>query len=166
MLRKHLLSDWRIDLPFSPITSACLFSLQTGYVLALEAQLVSKDNEMTPKSPTCFYSRGWDLRQTALAWISSDVLPSASQGLSQSCFPWIGTYWGHLALPPRRDGTHYPCNFSYLFFCIDSCVMLGCHDNWLISIQFLDWETRSHKELQMMPDCLLPIAWLLPFSGR
>ena len=34
------------------------FSLQTGYVLALEAQLVTKDNEMTPKSPTCFYSCG------------------------------------------------------------------------------------------------------------
>ena len=63
MLHKHLRSDWRTDLPFSSVTSPCLFSLQTGYVLALEAQLVTKDNEMTPKSPTCFYSCGWDLRQ-------------------------------------------------------------------------------------------------------
>lgn len=165
MLHKHLLSDWRTDLPFSSITSACLFSLRTGYVLALEAQLVTKDNEMTPKSPTCFYSCGWDLRQQlfpgwALMFYPRGLrffLSPAFHGRAPTEVTW------HLLLGVMALTALV---ISPLFFCVDSCVMLGCHDNWLISIQFLDWETRSHKELQMMPDCLLPIAWLLPFSGR
>lgn len=105
---------------------------------------------------------------TDLPWTSSDVF----------FYPWGLRFFLNPVfhgLTPTEVTWHFLLGAMALtalvispvfFFCIDSCVMLGCHDNWLISIQFLDWETCSHKELQMMPDCLLPIVWLLPFSGR
>lgn len=102
MLHKHLPSDWMIDLPFSSITSACLFFPPNWLSMSW------------PWKPSWYprtmrWPQNHPLASTLVAetWDNSSsldqlwFLPLGSQVLSQSCFPWIGTYWGHLALPPR-----------------------------------------------------------------
>lgn len=118
ILHKHLLADWISDLP----TRACLFFFSQNVCLSLplEAQLVSKDNEVTQKLPTCCYSL---VKTTALPWAGYDVFPLKSSALSWSWFSWVGTSCGHLALPSRNYGTRCPHNFSHLFPVL---IAVGC----------------------------------------
>lgn len=52
-----MLADWIIDLSLSLYLVLVFGPLKLSvYRLPLEAQLVFKDNEVTQKSPTCFYS--------------------------------------------------------------------------------------------------------------
>ena len=97
----YRLIEWLIFL--SPLSLVLVFfSLQTGCLCP------------GPGSPAGIQGQWDDPRIThllLLLWLRPETtalsldqlwfLPLGSQVLSQSCFPWIGTYWGHLALPPR-----------------------------------------------------------------
>lgn len=149
-INMYCLIKWLIF--FSSITSGfAFFPLQTSclYPGPWNPSWYPRTMRWPPNHP--FASTLWLRPETTdLPWTSSDVFFTLSlRFFLNPVFHGLTPSRGHLALPPRRDMALTALgNFSYLFFCIDSCVMLGCHDNWLISIQFLDWGTCSYKELQ------------------